>query len=297
MRTYVEITKSEHDHGGVGWEFGTCLWSPSRNETGHDRYSLMREPRKNDHVIHFYHQVWPDGIDETRMAGMSTVARPFREVAEEPPSPGDKAGMSPYYRIELRNYEAFPHPLPIRTLLSNYGNDIRTDLVGNRHRFYPFTTYGEDVRTVQGIYLTRCSETLLGILREALSISEVSRNEEEEADSHNEYAESRRSSRERYFFARNPQLARDAKRRYGYVCQVCQFDFQRHYGDLGREYIEAHHLDPLSERPEAGWSQELKTSLDRIRVVCSNCHRMLHRRRPVVPFGELQHLVNERHTQ
>jgi hypothetical protein len=25
---FVEITKENHAHGGPGWEFGTCLWSP-----------------------------------------------------------------------------------------------------------------------------------------------------------------------------------------------------------------------------------------------------------------------------
>ena len=39
---WIEITKSEHKHGGYGWEFGTCLWSPNRNRAGSDSYSLMR---------------------------------------------------------------------------------------------------------------------------------------------------------------------------------------------------------------------------------------------------------------
>lgn len=297
MTTYVEITKSEHKHGGEGWEFGTCLWSPSRNRSGHDRYSLMREPRSGDQVIHIYHQLWPDGVEDTRVAGMSMVTRPFKEVSEEPPSPGDWAGMSPYYRIDLRDYQPFTNPLGIHILLSVYGGDIRADLVENRYRFYPFNTYGEDIRTVQGIYLARCSEILLGILRQALSISEASPTSNVEMTNHNEYSESKRSSRERYFFARNPQLARNAKRTYGHTCQVCRFDFEYCYGDLGKGFIEAHHLDPLSERPEAEWSHQLRTSLDRVRVVCSNCHRMLHRRRPAIPFDELRQLIKKRHTQ
>lgn len=297
MSTYIEITKSKHAHGGEGWEFGTCLWCPSKNRAGHDRYSLMRKPRSGDRVIHMYHQLWPDGVEDTRLAGISTIARSLREVSEEPPSPGDWAGMSPYYRIDLRDYQGFPHPLEIHTLLSVYGDEIRADLVENRHRFYPFTTRGEGIRTVQGIYLAHCSETLLGILQQALSISKASPSPDAQMTNHEEYSESRRSSRERYFFARNPQLARDAKRTYGYTCQVCRFDFEHYYGDLGREYIEAHHLDPLSERPEAEWSDEICTSLNRVAVVCSNCHRMLHRKRPAVSIEELIQGINKRRAQ
>ena len=48
---YVEITKSEHGHGGPGWEFGGCLWSPARNRAGSDRYALMREAVVGDRVL------------------------------------------------------------------------------------------------------------------------------------------------------------------------------------------------------------------------------------------------------
>lgn len=50
---FVEITKSVHQHGGAGWEFGRCLWSPTRNRAGQDPYRLMREPQRDDLVLHF----------------------------------------------------------------------------------------------------------------------------------------------------------------------------------------------------------------------------------------------------
>lgn len=42
-RVWVEITRDEHGHGGEGWGFGTCLWSPERDNAGHDRYAIMRQ--------------------------------------------------------------------------------------------------------------------------------------------------------------------------------------------------------------------------------------------------------------
>ena len=54
---------------------------PMRN--GADRYSLMREPKVDDLVIH---------VKEGIIIGWSYVSSPFRELGEEPPSPGPWAG-------------------------------------------------------------------------------------------------------------------------------------------------------------------------------------------------------------
>jgi len=145
--------------------------------------------------------------------------------------------------------------------------------------------------------LTQNIRTLTEVKHTPIAISESSTSAEEQASDHSEYSESRQTSRERYFFARNPQLVRDAKRKLGYICQVCKFNFEHKYGDLGREYIEVHHLDPLSERPKAEWREELKTRLDRVAVVCSNCHRIIHRKRPAVSIEHLMQCVKERLTQ
>lgn len=85
-------------------------------------------------------------------------------------------------------------------------------------------------------------------------------------------------------FDRNARLAREAKRIHGYVCQVCGFNFEESYGNLGSEYIEAHHLVPLAELPE-GQVVPLSPH-DDFTVVCANCHRMIHRRGSPATFEE-----------
>jgi len=285
---YVEITKADYGHGGAGWEFGTCLWSPSHNRAGADRYSIMRRPRPGDLVLHFYAQRWPDGAHESRLAGRSLVKASTREVQDEPPSPGDWAGMSPYQRIELTGYEPFSSPLPLRTLVEEYGEEIRGDLLNSAPRFYPFNRWGSKVRTVQGIYLAAATAGLYGVIRRALGLEEAGDETDGGTDSHDDYVEARRLARERYYFARNPALARDAKAHYGYACTVCGFDFEAAYGALGHHYIECHHLNPLSERPEEEQLDGATTSLEDLAVVCANCHRMLHRRRPALSPDELR---------
>jgi hypothetical protein len=289
--TFVEISKSEHGHGGAGWEFGTCLWSPTVNRKGADRYSLMREPQRDDRVIHFYRDVYNQRLD-TWLIGESKVSLPARVVTEAPPTPGAWGGMASYYRIELGDYRQFASPLTLSTLLEQYADEIRDDLSSGRYRFYPFTTHGAEIRTVQGIYLARCPLTLETIIQRAVLLEGATLAANDPTLTHVEFSEARRLVRERYFFARNPALVRAAKQHHGYTCQVCEFNFHATYGDLGEKFIEAHHLDPLSERPESQWTDELTTSVDRIAVLCSNCHRMVHRRRPAYSLDELrQHLA------
>jgi hypothetical protein len=60
---WVEKTKASHGHGGEGWEFGTCLWSPTTNKTGHRIYKNMEAASEGDLILHFYEDV-PFGKEE-----------------------------------------------------------------------------------------------------------------------------------------------------------------------------------------------------------------------------------------
>jgi 5-methylcytosine-specific restriction protein A len=71
-------------------------------------------------------------------------------------------------------------------------------------------------------------------------------------------------------------------------CEVCSFDFKSTYGDLGNEFCEVHHRTPLSQL-----SGETKTQLEDLAVVCSNCHRMLHRMKEMSMDG-LRELINDK---
>lgn len=58
------------------------------------------------------------------------------------------------------------------------------------------------------------------------------------------------------------------------TCEVCDFDFYKEYGELGKSFIECHHNKHLST-----YEINQKTTLDDLSLVCSNCHQMLHRKR------------------
>lgn len=91
---------------------------------------------------------------------------------------------------------------------------------------------------------------------------------------------------------RNPRLRakkiNDARKRLGCVrCEVCSFDFERVYGVRGRDYIECHHRKPLSH------TGQTTTALADLALICSNCHRMIHRHRPWLTVDELSGLVQQ----
>lgn len=89
---------------------------------------------------------------------------------------------------------------------------------------------------------------------------------------------------------RNSVLTEKAKRRAaqngGLKCAACDFDFLARYGEIGRGYIECHHTLPLSEYLSA-----TRTSLKDLALVCANCHRMLHRKRPWLTIGQLKSVL------
>ncbi len=55
-------------------------------------------------------------------------------------------------------------------------------------------------------------------------------------------------------------------------CQICGFSFFDKYGEIGKGFIEAHHTFPISEL-----NKETTTKIEDLAMLCSNCHRMVHR--------------------
>ena len=71
-------------------------------------------------------------------------------------------------------------------------------------------------------------------------------------------------------------------------CEACSFDFEAIYGELGRGYAECHHTQALSELRASE-----KVRLCDLSIVCANCHRMIHRRRPWLSIEALRELLRD----
>ena len=70
------------------------------------------------------------------------------------------------------------------------------------------------------------------------------------------------------------------------ACQVCGFDFRKVYGERGEGFIECHYTKPLADMKPGE-----KTRLSDLALVCANCHRMIHAKRPWLTMQELIELM------
>lgn len=91
---------------------------------------------------------------------------------------------------------------------------------------------------------------------------------------------------------RNPALIAHVKQRRlneagDLLCDCCGFSFSKAYGSLGLGFIEAHHTRFVSTFEGEGLTDPAEIAL-----VCSNCHRMLHRERPWLAIHELRKILH-----
>lgn len=72
-------------------------------------------------------------------------------------------------------------------------------------------------------------------------------------------------------------------------CEVCEFDFREKYGEVGEGFCEVHHKKPLSENDRV-----TKTHLKDLAILCSNCHRMIHRTNPMLSVTAFKRLLAQK---
>jgi 5-methylcytosine-specific restriction enzyme A len=99
--------------------------------------------------------------------------------------------------------------------------------------------------------------------------------------------EGRRMLREHLHSERSARLVAAFKRQLpDFKCSACEFDFREAYGELGYQYVECHHIRPISEmRPGE------KTKISDLVPLCANCHRMVHRSRPMKTIQQLKEIL------
>ena len=74
---------------------------------------------------------------------------------------------------------------------------------------------------------------------------------------------------------------------YGAVCCICDFDFEKTYGEIGKGFIHVHHKVDLAT---IGDSYQVDAINDLI-PVCPNCHAMLHTNKPAMDINELRKII------
>lgn len=79
------------------------------------------------------------------------------------------------------------------------------------------------------------------------------------------------------------------KNKYGRLfCEICKFDFGKKYGSYGEDFIEGHHKIPISQLKEGD-----TTKPEDIAILCSNCHKMIHRSKDFLTIEELEEIMRK----
>lgn len=124
----------------------------------------------------------------------------------------------------------------------------------------------------------------------SMSTNDINLTEESKQEELQPQTEGRKTVYYTTKYERSTQNREAAIRIHGTKCMICGFDFEKKYGELGKGYIEVHHIRPLSEIDE---EVVVNPEMDLI-CVCSNCHRMLHRFKSyMVTVEELRRIVED----
>jgi len=106
-----------------------------------------------------------------------------------------------------------------------------------------------------------------------------------------EFKEGKERIREHKEKERNNTLVLHAKNHWNMMsngdikCEVCGFSFLQQYGEIGQGFIEAHHRKPLHEI-----KNEISNTIEDLAPVCANCHRILHRHKPMISVLEFKNM-------
>lgn len=90
---------------------------------------------------------------------------------------------------------------------------------------------------------------------------------------------------------RNPKIVKEKKKQVlektgKLCCEVCNFDFKETYGEIGEGFCEVHHLKQLAKA-----DGEVTTKLEDLAIICSNCHRMIHKPNNMLKINQLKKII------
>lgn len=90
-------------------------------------------------------------------------------------------------------------------------------------------------------------------------------------------------------YERNPVARQQCIDHYGCKCFICDFDFEKAYGQIGLSFIHVHHLIEISTIG-AEYSVD---PIEDLRPVCPNCHAMIHKKKPAYTIEEIKEHHNK----
>ncbi|MGV0921485.1 HNH endonuclease [Empedobacter falsenii] len=198
----------------------------------------------------------------------------------------------PIYSEEERKQD-FRNPSGVAMKLCNFmaidpdneNKGLTSFSIKDKETFFEFSTKKNE--------LERISNLILATIEEKEIISKLYKIEDEIDDFVKESFEGEviyklHKARERDKKLTDSKKQKTLKETGKLECEVCKFDFYKVYGEIGKGFIECHHTKHLSS-----YGTSLKTKLEDLALVCSNCHRMLHRSLSEMTIETLKEIIKK----
>lgn len=150
-------------------------------------------------------------------------------------------------------------------------------------KFYPADNIPNDNTLFNDVQ--QLLESYFSLFEQYSLIQSTSNDNEEEK---NDWFEDLRQYKIHKVTERNYNLSKKVKQIQGYSCKACNFNFEDKYGVIGKEFIEAHHLISMSNLEKKKIKLDQKNDFT---VLCSNCHRMRHKIKPIPNLEEFKKLI------
>ena len=165
---WLELTKDPR-HGGLGWEFGKCLWSPTLKKNGGQwpYWSSLVSVKEGDCVIHLKKET-----HDWYFAGYGIALADGFTTSERPPEPRENGFAIEFNRVDLKDYQPFPNPIPLKSVFQEKDQQLREYFQTNKAKrknirknlFYDEIEIYDRLQCHNGAYLTEVDEQLASIL-------------------------------------------------------------------------------------------------------------------------------------
>ena len=151
-------------HGGAGWGFLECIWSPEHKKTGGawPFWSKIRDVRAGDMVVHLR------GIGrDAAFVGSSIASTDGFRTELRPPAPGQWEFSKAFLRADLSSFSALPKPILLTDIFAERKDELggyfdRNKTIGKRNIF--FVRQSGRLQCLNGAYLSDIDEELFAAL-------------------------------------------------------------------------------------------------------------------------------------